>query len=222
MAARDVVLPRSWRVATSSRRHHRGFHMWPRGRTTQGRRFPDSLGVVGRIIMAVEIARRELTAAELRREVGRTRNAKASPGCWRWRWCWPGGAGLRRRRACGMDRQTLRDWVHRLRPKGWPGCRIGRFRARAAARRRADDRTREIVEAGPDPATDGVARWRRIDLCKVVERRFGVRLAERSMGAILRRLGFARLSAPTASAEGCASGIAVVPPSVRGAWRTRE
>mgnify|MGYP005851984831 CR=1 FL=1 len=52
-----------------------------------------------------------------------------------------------------------------------------------------------IVEAGPDPATDGVVRWRRIDLCAVVERRFGVRLAERTMGAILRRLGFTRLSA---------------------------
>ncbi len=53
----------------------------------------------------------------------------------------------------------------------------------------------KIVEAGPDPATDGVVRGRRVDLCTVVERRFGVRLAERSMGAILRRLDFARLSA---------------------------
>jgi transposase len=52
-----------------------------------------------------------------------------------------------------------------------------------------------IVETGPDPATDGVVRWRRIDLCAVVERRFGVRFAERGMGEILRRLGFARLSA---------------------------
>ena len=52
-----------------------------------------------------------------------------------------------------------------------------------------------IVETGPDPAADGVVRWRRIDLCAVVERRFGVRLAERTMGAILSRLGFTRLSA---------------------------
>jgi hypothetical protein len=62
-----------------------------------------------------------------------------------------------------------------------------------------------IVETGPDPATDGVVRWRRIDLCAVVERRFGVRFAERGMGEILRRLGFARLSArprhPQSNAE---------------------
>ncbi len=52
-----------------------------------------------------------------------------------------------------------------------------------------------IVEAGPDPETDRVIRWRRIDLCDVVERRFGVRVAERTMSSILRRLGFAKLSA---------------------------
>ena len=52
-----------------------------------------------------------------------------------------------------------------------------------------------IVEAGPDPETDGIVRWRRIDLCEVVERHFGVRVAERTMGSILRRLGFAKLSA---------------------------
>lgn len=52
-----------------------------------------------------------------------------------------------------------------------------------------------IVETGPDPETDGLVRWRWIDLCEIVERRFGVRLAERTMGEVLRRLGFARLSA---------------------------
>ncbi len=52
-----------------------------------------------------------------------------------------------------------------------------------------------IVEAGPNPELDGVVRWRRIDLCAVVEQRFGIRLAERTMSSILRRLGFAKLSA---------------------------
>ena len=52
-----------------------------------------------------------------------------------------------------------------------------------------------IVERGPDPQTDGVVRWRRVDLCEVVGRRFGVRVAERTMGAILPRPGFAKLSA---------------------------
>jgi transposase len=49
-----------------------------------------------------------------------------------------------------------------------------------------------IVEDGP--AMDGVVRWRRVDLQVVIERRFGVHLHERSVGKVLRRLGFARLS----------------------------
>lgn len=52
-----------------------------------------------------------------------------------------------------------------------------------------------IVETGPDPERDGIVRWRRIDLCNLVERRFGIRLAERTMSSILRRLGFAKRSA---------------------------
>ena len=52
-----------------------------------------------------------------------------------------------------------------------------------------------IVEAGLDPETDGVIRWRRIDLCASVERRFSLRVVERTMGSILRRPGFTKLSA---------------------------
>lgn len=97
---------------------------------------------------------------------------------------------------CGMDRQTLRDWVHRYNAEGLAGLANRSLPGRAP--RLDAEQLRElakVVEAGPDPAVDGVVRWRRIDLCAVVERRFGVRLAERTMGEILRRLGFARLSA---------------------------
>ena len=51
------------------------------------------------------------------------------------------------------------------------------------------------VEQGPDPDRDGVVRWRRVDLKALIEARFDVRLHERSVGKVLRRLGFARLSA---------------------------
>ena len=50
------------------------------------------------------------------------------------------------------------------------------------------------VEQGPDPDRDGVVRWRRVDLRALIEARFAVRLHERSVGKVLRRLGFARLS----------------------------
>ena len=47
----------------------------------------------------------------------------------------------------------------------------------------------EIVETGPDPAVDGVVRWRRIDLKRVIER-FGV-YSERGISRLLGELGFA-------------------------------
>ena len=37
----------------------------------------------------------------------------------------------------------------------------------------------EIVETGPDPEVDGVVRWRRVDLQRLIEKRFKVVYCER-------------------------------------------
>ena len=58
------------------------------------------------------------------------------------------------------------------------------------------------VERGPDPDRDGVVRWRRVDLRALIEARFAVRLHERSVGKVLRRLGFTRLSVQAEAPEG--------------------
>jgi transposase len=52
----------------------------------------------------------------------------------------------------------------------------------------------ELVRAGPSAAEHGVVCWRRVDLAAVIAQRFGVTLAERTVGTLLRRLGFVRLS----------------------------
>jgi hypothetical protein len=52
----------------------------------------------------------------------------------------------------------------------------------------------KVVEQGPDPTQDGVVRWRRVDLQALIKARYEVALHERSVGKLLRRLGFARLS----------------------------
>jgi hypothetical protein len=49
-----------------------------------------------------------------------------------------------------------------------------------------------LVREGPTYSQHGVVRWRRVDLSRVIETRFGVQLAERSVGALLHRLGFRR------------------------------
>jgi len=99
-------------------------------------------------------------------------------------------------RVGGMDRQTLRDWVIRFNAEGPEGLtnRQGAGRPRLLS----DDQMKElseIVKAGPDPAVDGVVRWRRIDLKRVIEERFGAVYSERSISELLAVLGFSRMSA---------------------------
>lgn len=146
--------------------------------------------------MAIEITRTELSASEMRREAARAKDARASRRMLALAHILDGKPRSEAAESCGMDRQTLRDWVHRYNAEGLAGLVNRPLPGRKSML--SADQMRElatIVATGPDPATDGVVRWRRIDLCAVVERRFGVRFAERSMGEILRRLGFARLSA---------------------------
>lgn len=98
--------------------------------------------------------------------------------------------------AGGMDRQTLRDWVHRYNARGPAGLSDGKHTGRPALLTTVQQaQVAAWVEAGPDPAVDGVVRWRRADLAAKMEAEFGVTLAERTVGELLRRLGFRRLSA---------------------------
>jgi transposase len=96
----------------------------------------------------------------------------------------------------GMDRQTLRDWVHRFNEQG-PG---GLINIKPPGRRpRLSEEQKEelcrLVEAGPDPLTDGVVRWRCVDLKRTLGRRFGVDLSEVRLGQVLKELGFSHISA---------------------------
>ena len=50
-----------------------------------------------------------------------------------------------------------------------------------------------LVRSGPDVAKDGIVRWRRADLVRMIKDRFGISLAERTVGSLLRRLGFAHI-----------------------------
>lgn len=52
-----------------------------------------------------------------------------------------------------------------------------------------------IVETKPDRAVDGVVRWPRIDLQKVVRERLGVDHHGRTIGKLLEQIGFSHISA---------------------------
>jgi len=95
----------------------------------------------------------------------------------------------------GMDRQTLRDWVHRFNARGLDGLvdiHAGGRQPRLTPDQKAE--LAQIVETGPDPATHGVVRWRRVDIQRVIKERYGVDYHERYVGTLLADLGFSRLS----------------------------
>lgn len=146
-------------------------------------------------MVAIAITRRELTAAELRAAAAKSRDAQASRRMLALALVLEGVDRKTAAETCGMDRQTLRDWVHRYNAEGLAGL----SNKRGAPRSRRLDRWQvaELVswlEAGPDPAVDGVVRWRRQDLRARIAGRLGVELHERTVGKYLAGLGYRRLS----------------------------
>ena len=92
-------------------------------------------------------------------------------------------------RAAGMDRQTLRDWVHRYNAEGIEGLRDrprpGRPCALDEGRQAA---LKGLILRGPKLERDGCVAWRARDLRELVERRFGVRYSESGVRRLLRGL----------------------------------
>ena len=168
---------------------------------------------------AVEIGRRDLDAAGLRWAAGRSRDAAAARRMLALALVLESKSRKEAAEACGMDRQTLRDWVIRYHAEGLAGL-SDRKRAVGPKRRLSPEQEAEVAEwvrRGPDLAEHGVVRWRRADLARAIEGRFGVVLAERSVGEVLRRLGFRRLVArprhPGHDAAAQASFSQALPPS---------
>ena len=95
-----------------------------------------------------------------------------------------------------MDRQTLRDWVQRFNAAGPDGL-TDNWTEGPKPRLSAEQliELAVIVEAGPDREKDGVVRWRRVDLKRVIAQRFGVDFHERYVGKLLKKLGFSHMSA---------------------------
>lgn len=143
----------------------------------------------------VEITRTELSAAELRRAAARSRDADAARRMLALALVLEGKSRKEAAESCGMDRQTLRDWVLRYNKGGLAGL-SDRVSPGPAFRLTSEQMAElaALVEAGPDPAVDHVVRWRRVDLRRVIAARWGVQFHERTVGKLLHRLGFGKLS----------------------------
>jgi putative transposase len=146
--------------------------------------------------MAVVITRLDLSAADLREAATRTQDAKASRRMLALALVLDGWSRETAAEACAMERQTLRDWVHRYNESGLEGLadqpRRNGPRPRLSAEQQA--KVAEWVEQGPDLERDGVVRWRCVDLQQRIMQEFAVPLHERTVGKLLHKLSFRRLS----------------------------
>ena len=140
--------------------------------------------------------RTDVSAGELRRLAARTRDANQSRRLLSIAAVLDGMSRADAARIGGMDRQTLRDWVHRFNERGPDGLKDSWSKGnppRLSSEQQAE--LVRLVETGPDRAVHGVVRWRRIDLQRLIAERFGVVYHERTVSKILHRLGFSHISA---------------------------
>lgn len=146
-------------------------------------------------LMAVEITRKDISATELRSAAAKTKDARAVRRMLAIAMVLEGADRRTAAETCGMDRQTLRDWVHRYNAEGIGGLSNRRSAGpKPLLNPEQKAELAQMVREGPDLQTDGVVRWRRIDLKRRIEERFGVIMHERTVGKQLAALGFRRLS----------------------------
>jgi transposase len=140
--------------------------------------------------------REDYSAGELRRLAALSKNANQSRRLLSLAAVLDGMNRTEAARIGGMDRQTLRDWVHRFNAHGPDGLLDSWSKGpepRLSGEQRAE--IAELVETGPDRAVHGVVRWRRVDLQRLILERFGVAYHERTVGKLLKALGFSHVSA---------------------------
>jgi transposase len=117
--------------------------------------------------------RNDYSAAELRRLARATKNANQSRRLLSLAAVLDGMNRTEAARIGGMDRQTLRDWVHRFNEHGPDGLLDNWSKGpepRLSEEQRAE--IAQLVETGPDRTVHGVVRWRRIDLQRLIRERF--------------------------------------------------
>ena len=120
--------------------------------------------------MTVAITRQELGASELRREAVRCRDAEAARRMLALALVLEGHSREEAARHAGMDRQTLRDWVHRYNAEGSPACTTGPIAGRSRGSRPSRWRSwRRSSSKDRTRRRDGVVRWRRVDLQALIK-----------------------------------------------------
>jgi transposase len=140
--------------------------------------------------------RGDFTAADLKRLARSSRDAGQTRRLLALAVIYDGGSRAEAAETGGVGRQIVRDWVERFNAEGPDGL-VSRKPPGNPSKLNGAQRAElvRIVERGPIPATDGVVRWRLIDLAAWVWDAFGISVSEATLSRELKALGFSKLSA---------------------------
>ncbi len=146
--------------------------------------------------MTILITREDVDAAGLRAAAARSKDAAASRRMLALALIMEGSNRTNAARSAGMDRQTLRDWVHRFNDSGLDGL-TNQPNTGAPPRKLSAEQEEEVarwVRQGPSLEQHKVIRWRLVDLREEIAKCFNVQMHERTVGKLMERLSFSRIS----------------------------
>lgn len=133
--------------------------------------------------------RTDISSAELRRRAKIETDGRASRRMLALAAVLEGSSRADAARLAGMDRQSLRDWVHRFNVEGIEGLydrpHTGRPSRLSEGQMAA---FKALVLRGPDVEKDGVSSWTAKDLCRIVQQRYQVSYSENGMLKLLKNL----------------------------------
>jgi len=146
--------------------------------------------------MTVPIIRLDQNANALRKLAGQNSDASVTRRLLALALVLEGQGRAEAAKSCGMDRQTLRDWVIRYNAHGIPGLSDQPHGGGAKPKLSIEEKQQVAawVRQGPDIAEDGVVRWRLRDLRDRILARFFVPMTERNVGRMLKTLAFSHIS----------------------------
>jgi transposase len=140
--------------------------------------------------------RGDFTAADLKRLARESRDAGQTRRLLALAVIYDGESRAAAAETGGVGRQIVRDWVERFNAEAPDGL-VSRKPPGNPSKLNDAHRTElvRIVERGPIPATDGVVRWRLVDLAAWVWDAFGISVSEATLSRELKALGYSKLSA---------------------------
>jgi len=147
--------------------------------------------------MSIPISlRQDFDAAGLRRLARHSKDANQARRLLALATIYAGGTRTQAAVAGGVGLQVVRDWVVRFNAAGPSGLLDRKAPGQPALLK---DRHRralaELIEMGPIPAVHGVVRWRLVDLAQWIWDEFRITVSETTLGRVLRKMGYRKLSA---------------------------